>query len=114
MHIILEDKPQDALIANGYHPIGGSEFHFRKCLPFERSFHAIVDYNNFVISLHIDFPIRNKGRSGTKHGTIQKNAELRREKAKIINSTFFGKLKIIENNLINRIKQSFAKEALKS
>jgi hypothetical protein len=108
MHIILEENHFDLLKRAGYNQYGLDKCAFYKFIkPREVKnpglyknayFHAIVDYYNRYIALHIDIPYETKG-----HKTEQKNSYLDREADRIKNLSIFYILDRYKKQLFAKI-----------
>jgi len=104
MLIRLEEDHHLALVRAGYFPYGSAWF-YKKIIYWKNEsnksyYHAIVDYYNRSIKLHID---THKG-SSSSHKTEQDTPALRRERSRIRKQTFAGKLNLIQEkyNQVNK------------
>jgi len=86
MTFAVKGNPQKLLIEHGYKSYGQSKYSFRILINAkkEKYFHAIVEYNNPIIHLHIDISKKGKTSKGLRHLTIQNNQQIREEVEKLI------------------------------
>lgn len=96
MLIRLEEDHHLALERAGYFPYG-SAWSYKKIINWQNEsnksyYHAIVDYYNRSLSIHID---KYKG-SSSSHKTYQVAPDLSSEISRIRKQTFAGKLNLIK------------------
>ena len=110
MKLILEDCHFEALERSGYINYGNAQFSFIKSIDpnnvFEEKlrknayFHAIVDYYNREISLHIDIP---HPHNKPGHRTKQSCKKIEKECERIRKTTFSYKLEVIKQKYFNKL-----------
>lgn len=110
MHFKVEN-PKEELLKNGYKQYGLNTYQFIKPVPannridefFNKNayFHAIVDYYDRYVSIHIDKPYGKSFKS--YHKTIQEHKKINKEITTIKRSTLDYKLNAVKNKYILKL-----------